>query len=94
LTCCGDTGRIVGAGGDVDRPREEVYRIVGLEMGADDYLPKPFNPRELVARIRAIQRRQSTAQKDGTAAEAVLVVGDLVWIRAGGPCCRVSAPCR
>ncbi|ACD93788.1 response regulator [Trichlorobacter lovleyi] len=57
---------------------EEVDRIVGLEMGADDYLPKPFNPRELVARIRAIQRRQSTAQKDGTAAEAVLVVGDLV----------------
>ncbi|QOX77443.1 response regulator transcription factor [Trichlorobacter lovleyi] len=57
---------------------EEVDRIVGLEMGADDYLPKPFNPRELVARIRAIQRRQSTAQKDGAAAEAVLVVGDLV----------------
>jgi two-component system, OmpR family, response regulator len=36
---------------------EEVDRIVGLEMGADDYLPKPFNPRELVARIRAILRR-------------------------------------
>jgi len=39
---------------------EEVDRIVGLEMGADDYLPKPFNPRELVARIRAIQRRGET----------------------------------
>ena len=36
---------------------EDVDRIVGLEMGADDYLPKPVNPRELVARIRAVQRR-------------------------------------
>ncbi|MBF0135790.1 MAG: two-component system response regulator OmpR [Magnetococcus sp. DMHC-1] len=37
---------------------EEVDRIVGLEMGADDYLPKPFNPRELVARIQAVLRRR------------------------------------
>jgi len=36
---------------------EEVDRVVGLEMGADDYLPKPFSPRELVARIRAVLRR-------------------------------------
>jgi len=36
---------------------DEVDRIVGLEIGADDYLPKPFNPRELIARIRAILRR-------------------------------------
>ncbi len=36
---------------------EDVDRIVGLEMGADDYLPKPFNPRELAARLRAILRR-------------------------------------
>ncbi len=36
---------------------EDIDRIIGLEMGADDYLPKPFNPRELVARIRAILRR-------------------------------------
>jgi two-component system response regulator CpxR len=36
---------------------EDVDRIIGLEMGADDYLPKPFNPRELTARIRAILRR-------------------------------------
>lgn len=39
---------------------EEVDRIVGLEMGADDYLPKPFNPRELLARIHAVLRRQKT----------------------------------
>ena len=37
---------------------DEVDRIVGLEMGADDYLPKPFNPRELLARIRAVLRRR------------------------------------
>jgi two-component system, OmpR family, response regulator len=37
---------------------EETDRIVGLEMGADDYLPKPFNPRELLARIKAVLRRQ------------------------------------
>ena len=36
---------------------EDVDRIVGLEMGADDYLPKPFNPRELLARIKAVRRR-------------------------------------
>ena len=37
---------------------DEIDRIVGLEMGADDYLPKPFNPRELLARIHAVLRRQ------------------------------------
>lgn len=40
---------------------EDVDRILGLEIGADDYLPKPFNPRELIARIRAILRRTSPA---------------------------------
>lgn len=57
---------------------EEVDRIVGLEMGADDYLPKPFNPRELVARIRAIQRRQTASHKDETTGTAALSVGDLI----------------
>lgn len=37
---------------------DEIDRIIGLEMGADDYLPKPFNPRELVARIHAVLRRK------------------------------------
>ncbi len=44
---------------------DDVDRIVGLEMGADDYLAKPFNPRELVARIHAVLRRQSPAQTPG-----------------------------
>ena len=39
---------------------DEIDRIVGLEMGADDYLPKPFNPRELLARVHAVLRRQSS----------------------------------
>ena len=41
---------------------EDMERIVGLEIGADDYLSKPFNPRELVARLRAILRRSQTAE--------------------------------
>jgi len=40
---------------------EDVDKIVGLELGADDYLAKPFNPRELLARIRAVLRRHGTA---------------------------------
>ena len=45
---------------------DEIDRIVGLEMGADDYLPKPFNPRELVARIHAVLRRRAAPQHPGT----------------------------
>lgn len=56
---------------------DDVDRIVGLEMGADDYLPKPFNPRELVARIRAVQRRTEAAQATGTAPGEALTVGDV-----------------
>ncbi len=47
---------------------DEVDRIVGLEMGADDYLPKPFNPRELVARINAVLRRRQPAGPPGAPA--------------------------
>lgn len=58
---------------------DDVDRIVGLEMGADDYLPKPFNPRELVARIRAIQRRALAVPPAAKASPSadVLRVGDV-----------------
>jgi two-component system response regulator CpxR len=56
---------------------EDVDRIVGLEMGADDYLPKPFNPRELVARVRAIHRRTSAATAPSSASSAALIAGDI-----------------
>lgn len=53
---------------------DEIDRIVGLELGADDYLPKPFNPRELVARLNAVLRRTQPAVDDE---ESVLVAGPL-----------------
>lgn len=55
---------------------DDVDKIVGLELGADDYLTKPFNPRELVARIRAILRR-SAGQGSSPADERALVIGNL-----------------
>ncbi|GIU13089.1 DNA-binding response regulator [Shewanella sp. c952] len=54
---------------------DEIDRVVGLEIGADDYLPKPFNDRELVARIRAIIRRTNVQPDDKT--QAVHTFGDL-----------------
>jgi len=45
--------------------REDVDKIVGLELGADDYLTKPFNPRELVARVKAILRRHRAGRRPG-----------------------------
>jgi len=47
---------------------DDVDRIVGLEMGADDYLPKPFNPRELLARVNAVLRRQPGPESPGAPA--------------------------
>ena len=56
---------------------EDVDRIVGLEIGADDYLPKPFNPRELVARIRAVLRRTQEGVGSGSQVPEILKVGDV-----------------
>ncbi len=55
---------------------EEIDRVVGLEMGADDYLGKPFSPRELVARLRAILRRAPSCRPDHVPPTA-LHIGDL-----------------
>ena len=52
---------------------DEVDRVLGLEMGADDYLTKPFSPRELVARVRAILRRT----REGPAPQEVVTLGEL-----------------
>src|SRR5579872_321275 len=56
---------------------EDVDRIVGLEIGADDYLPKPFNPRELGARIRAILRRTQEEKNDEKRIPEMLRVGNV-----------------
>lgn len=60
---------------------DDIDKILGLELGADDYLTKPFNPRELVARVRAVLRRGVSAQALVT--RAPLEIGDLVIDFAG-----------
>jgi two-component system phosphate regulon response regulator OmpR len=52
---------------------DDIDRILGLELGADDYLPKPCNPRELVARIRAVLRRRQTAPSGAPISDATPV---------------------
>jgi DNA-binding response OmpR family regulator len=62
---------------------DEPDRIAGLELGADDYLPKTFSTRELLARLRAVLRRSMlTARQTGEAQAAPLSVGDL-WLDPG-----------
>lgn len=55
---------------------EDIDRIVGLEIGADDYLAKPFNPRELLARIRAVLRRPRVSQEPETQASETIQFAD------------------
>ena len=57
---------VTGRGNDTDR-------IVGLELGADDYLPKPFNPRELLARVRAVMRRSTQSDQPQTELPQILL---------------------
>lgn len=68
---------------------DETDRIIGLEMGADDYLPKPFNPRELLARIRAVLRRAGSGTAETEAVGGILAF-DCWRIDLGGR--RVSGP--
>jgi two-component system, OmpR family, alkaline phosphatase synthesis response regulator PhoP len=73
----------------------EQDRVLGLELGADDYVTKPFSPRELVARVRAILRR--TARDAGQTEESPITVGDLVLepapheVRLGGRLIELTA---
>jgi two-component system, OmpR family, phosphate regulon response regulator OmpR len=93
-----DVCRRVRAGSDIPivmltARGEATDRIVGLELGADDYLPKPFDPRELLARIRAVLRRRTPA----TATDEVLRFGDLEidpgsrQVRKAGAACRLTS---
>jgi len=72
-------------------------RVVGLELGADDYLPKPFEPRELLARLRAVLRRHQAMPDAGTAASRLLRFGrleidlDARLLRLDGQECSVTA---
>ena len=69
----------------------EVDRVVGLELGADDYVVKPFSPREIVARVKAILRRNGAAAAGSPASEStVVVVGDRIEVNAGRREVRVN----
>ncbi len=65
---------------------DEVDRILGLELGGDDYVTKPFSPRELVARVRAILKRTSTAPKEEETQSPTLVIGLLSLVPESHVC--------
>ena len=75
---------------------EELDRIVGLEMGADDYMAKPFNPRELHARLKAVLRRGTTPEMQGDQSEPVMRFGrleidpDAREVRIGSKACSLT----
>lgn len=56
---------------------DEMDRILGLEIGADDYLPKPCNPRELLARLRAVLRRSKASKEEATANDGIIRIDEL-----------------
>ena len=58
---------------------DEVDRIIGLEMGADDYLPKPFNPRELLARINAVLRRHEHSPQSNQNSKETFTFGEFTF---------------
>jgi DNA-binding response OmpR family regulator len=57
---------------------DELDKLLGLELGADDYLTKPFSPRELVARVRAVLRRVDRSDRSGGGDQAIIRAGELV----------------
>ncbi len=71
---------------------DEVDRIIGLEMGADDYLPKPFNPRELLARINAVMRRhEHSPEGEKAGKQEVFNFGEFVFDAANRSLTRGGA---
>ncbi len=73
----------------VSKLDEEIDRIVGLEIGADDYLSKPFNDRELLARVRAVLRLAKSLTKD-TDGAGQFVIDERLWIDLDGRCVYVD----
>jgi DNA-binding response OmpR family regulator len=71
---------------------DAVDRIVGLELGADDYLPKPFEPRELIARLRAIMRRRTRGTTDEKSARfgRLEIDGAARLVRLDGKVCELT----